>query len=128
MKIMDTSSVHKAIQAKQHVNTELFHKGWLEPLLDPIARNHNTTTVPIIEHIDPDSFGISSTSIDEFELGGFDWDLAFYWLTPSDSDEHRRRGNKTRPIRTPVMAGRACNFKLTCPAKQLQQTKYLCHF
>ena len=33
-------------------------EGWLEPLVDPIARNPNSSTVPIIERIDDNTFEI----------------------------------------------------------------------
>ena len=87
------------------------NEGWLEPLLDPIARNANTTTVPIIEPIDHDTFSVYNTPIDALELGGFDWDLAFYWLTVSEADA-RRRVNKTDPVRSPIMAGMAINVQV----------------
>ena len=45
-------------------------EGWLEPLIDPIARNSNVTTVPIIEVIDDNTFGISGSPI---ENSNFNW-------------------------------------------------------
>jgi polypeptide N-acetylgalactosaminyltransferase len=53
--------------------------GWLEPLVDPIARNPNVTTMPIIEIINDNTFEFESTSIESVQVGGFDWDLLFDW-------------------------------------------------
>ena len=39
-------------------------EGWLEPLIDPIARNPNASTIPLIEVIDDNTFGIHGTPID----------------------------------------------------------------
>ena len=36
----------------------LIYKYYLEPLIDPIARNPNVTTVPIVEVIDDNTFNI----------------------------------------------------------------------
>lgn len=45
-------------------------EGWLEPLLDPIARNPNVSTVPIIETIDYINFGLTGSSLDQIQIGG----------------------------------------------------------
>ncbi len=37
--------------------------GWLEPLIDPIARNPNISTVPFIESIDDNTFEFMGTAI-----------------------------------------------------------------
>jgi polypeptide N-acetylgalactosaminyltransferase len=79
-------------------------EGWLEPLLDPIARNKNTSTVPVIEIIDEKTFGIDIAPYDDIQIGGFTWDMAFIWLYPSQSDLDRRE-KRTDPIRSPTMAG-----------------------
>ena len=47
--------------------------GWLEPLIDPIARNSNVSTVPFIEIIDDNTFALTGTPIQEIQVGGFDW-------------------------------------------------------
>ena len=38
-------------------------EGWLEPLIDPIARNPNVSTVPVIEVINDNTFELHSTAI-----------------------------------------------------------------
>ena len=47
--------------------------GWLEPLLDPIARNPNVSTVPIIETIDYVNFALTGSKIDQIQVGGNDF-------------------------------------------------------
>ena len=79
-------------------------EGWLEPLIDPIARNHNVSTVPLIEIIDDNTFQLYSTPIESVQVGGFDWNLIFDWH-PVPRYEMERRKQKTDPIRSPTMAG-----------------------
>ncbi len=38
-------------------------EGWLEPLIDPIARNPNVSTVPVIEVINDNTFELHSSDI-----------------------------------------------------------------
>lgn len=42
--------------------------GWLEPLIDPIARNSNVSTVPLIESIDDNTFAMHGTPIESSKL------------------------------------------------------------
>ena len=79
-------------------------EGWLEPLIDPIARNPNVSTVPLIEIIDDNTFQLYSTPIESVQVGGFDWSLIFDWH-PVPKYEMERRKQKTDPIRSPTMAG-----------------------
>lgn len=79
-------------------------EGWLEPLIDPIARNKNVSTVPLIEIIDDNTFQLYSTAIESIQVGGFDWNLIFDWH-PVPRKEMERRKKKTDPIRSPTMAG-----------------------
>jgi polypeptide N-acetylgalactosaminyltransferase len=79
-------------------------EGWLEPLIDPIARNANVSTVPLIEIIDDNTFQLQSTPIEAVQVGGFDWNLIFDWH-PVPKYEMERRKHKTDPIRSPTMAG-----------------------
>ena len=48
--------------------------GWLEPLLDRIARDNRTVVCPIIEGIADNTFEYSPAGSD-FKVGGFRWDL-----------------------------------------------------
>ena len=73
-------------------------EGWIEPLLDPIARNPKASVVPLIEIIDDSTFEFRGTPIQNIQVGGFDWNLIFNWhVTPER--EMKRRLNKTDPIR-----------------------------
>ena len=54
--------------------------GWLEPLIDPIARNQNVSTVPLIESIDDNTFEMLGTPIEATQVGGFDWGLIYHWF------------------------------------------------
>ncbi|CAF1013872.1 unnamed protein product [Rotaria sp. Silwood1] len=79
-------------------------EGWLEPLLDPIARNPKASVVPLIEIIDDGTFEFKATPIEGIQVGGFDWNLIFNWHT-TPQREMKRRKNRTDPIRSPTMAG-----------------------
>lgn len=73
-------------------------EGWIEPLLDPIARNPKAAVVPLIEIIDDSTFQVIGTPIQNIQVGGFDWNLIFNWhVTPEH--EMKRRKKKTDPIR-----------------------------
>ena len=72
--------------------------GWLEPLLDPIARNPNVTTVPIIDTIHHTTFEFIYHP-DGNLVGGFDWQLMFDW---TEARPQKRVGD---PIKSPTMAG-----------------------
>jgi polypeptide N-acetylgalactosaminyltransferase len=74
-------------------------EGWLEPLLDPIARNNNASTVPLIEIIDDNTFQLHSTAIESIQVGGFDWNLIFDWHVVPKSEMQRRK-TKIEPIRS----------------------------
>lgn len=73
-------------------------EGWLEPLLDPIARNPKASVVPLIEIVDDSTFEFKVTPIEGIQVGGFDWNLIFNWhMTPER--EMKRRKNRTDPVR-----------------------------
>ncbi len=59
------------------INILLLCVGWLEPLIDPIAKNPNVSSVPVIETIDYIDFSVSNSSIDQILVGGFNWNLVF---------------------------------------------------
>lgn len=79
-------------------------EGWLEPLLDPITRNPNVSTVPIVEIIDYETFELGNLGIEGLQAGGFDWDLNFAW-NPIPHHEQERRKRKIDPFRSPTMPG-----------------------
>lgn len=56
--------------------------GWLEALLDRIARNPRTVVCPIIDTIEEDTFEYQYRKDGSFSVGGFYWDLVvrFFFL------------------------------------------------
>jgi polypeptide N-acetylgalactosaminyltransferase len=79
-------------------------EGWLEPLIDPIARNPNTTTVSVIETINEETFEVQPIPIKNIQLCGLNWNLIYNWMDVPKR-EIERRAHKTDPIRTPQMVG-----------------------
>ncbi|XP_076461624.1 polypeptide N-acetylgalactosaminyltransferase 5-like [Babylonia areolata] len=79
-------------------------EGWLEPLLEPIARDPSTVTVPVIDAINHETFGISLLKARDISVGTFTWSLLFNWM-PIQPHERLRRQSDTDPIRSPTMAG-----------------------
>ncbi|XP_057380464.1 putative polypeptide N-acetylgalactosaminyltransferase 9 isoform X2 [Daphnia carinata] len=77
-------------------------EGWLEPLLDRIARNTSFVVTPIIDVIDDSTFqyhygpGVA--------VGGFDWNLQFNWHAIPEH-EKKRRQHTADPAYSPTMAG-----------------------
>ena len=53
--------------------------GWLEPLLDRIARDPTNVVCPVIDVIDTETLEYMGSSY--FAVGGFDWNLRFDWHT-----------------------------------------------
>jgi polypeptide N-acetylgalactosaminyltransferase len=78
--------------------------GWLEPLIDPIKRNPNVSTVPVIQTIEFDTFEVKPYPLEEILVGGFDWGLNFNWHKTPMSELNRRK-RRTDLIRSPTMAG-----------------------
>jgi polypeptide N-acetylgalactosaminyltransferase len=78
--------------------------GWLEPLLDRIARNETNVASPVIDSISDETFRYNYASALSVAVGGFDWSLKFNWQRVPDS-EHKRRKNPAEPVRTPTIAG-----------------------
>uniref|UniRef100_A0A182PBN8 Ricin B lectin domain-containing protein n=1 Tax=Anopheles epiroticus TaxID=199890 RepID=A0A182PBN8_9DIPT len=77
--------------------------GWLEPLLEQIAENEQTISVPLIDRIDDmDMHLISNVSSDLF--GAFEWDLNFGWWHRS-TFPRRMPQRASEPFETPAMAG-----------------------
>lgn len=66
---------------------------WLPPLLDPIAADRTTATVPCIDSITYDDFKYhsSATDID----GGFDWNLRYHYFFFT-RDEYEDNGDNHR--------------------------------
>ena len=50
-------------------------EGWLEPLLDRIARDSNSVSSPVIDVIDDNTFAFNYQDDYGLNVGGFDWEM-----------------------------------------------------
>jgi polypeptide N-acetylgalactosaminyltransferase len=85
----------------------LFLSGWLEPLLDPIARNPNASTTPVIASISDENFGFyedPNLKDSDMEVGGFNWELIHTWHKFPEHEKKRRK-HRADAIRSPTMIG-----------------------
>ena len=76
--------------------------GWLEPLVDRIARNSTHVVCPVIDVIDTETLEYQGNGY--FAVGGFDWNLQFNWHAVPEH-ENKRRGHSWAPAWSPTMAG-----------------------
>ena len=72
--------------------------GWLEPLLDRIARDPTTVVVPVIQAIDDETFEYHHMKAKMINVGTFSWNLLFTWM-PIQPSERLRRKLDIEPIR-----------------------------
>lgn len=54
------------------------NKGWLEPLLDRIARNPTNVVCPQIDVLSDDTLEYHHANSDAVQVGGFDWSLTVW--------------------------------------------------
>lgn len=78
--------------------------GWLEPLLDRIARNSTTVVCPVIDVIDDNTMEYHYRDSGGVNVGGFDWNLQFNWHAVPEK-EKRRHKSTAEPVWSPTMAG-----------------------
>ncbi|XP_014216914.1 putative polypeptide N-acetylgalactosaminyltransferase 9 [Copidosoma floridanum] len=78
--------------------------GWLEPLLDRIARNQTTVVCPVIDVIDDTTLEYHWRDSGGVNVGGFDWNLQFNWHAVPEH-EKKRHQNPAEPVWSPTMAG-----------------------
>ncbi|KAH8275515.1 hypothetical protein KR026_009415 [Drosophila bipectinata] len=79
-------------------------EGWLEPLLDRIARNSTTVVCPVIDVISDDTLEYHYRDSSGVNVGGFDWNLQFSWHAVPER-ERKRHNNTAEPVYSPTMAG-----------------------
>lgn len=77
---------------------------WLPPLLEPIVLNPKTSTVPVIDSLNPDNFEYLSGG--SGSRGVFDWKFIFHWIPRRLEDLI----NPEQPSPTPIMLG--CAFAI----------------
>ncbi|KXJ84270.1 putative polypeptide N-acetylgalactosaminyltransferase 9 isoform X2 [Aedes albopictus] len=78
--------------------------GWLEPLLDRIARNSTTVVCPVIDVIDDNTMEYHYRDSGGVNVGGFDWNLQFNWHAVPDREKKRHKST-AEPVWSPTMAG-----------------------
>eukprot|EP00090_Calanus_glacialis_P041322 TRINITY_DN7278_c0_g1_i1.p1 TRINITY_DN7278_c0_g1~~TRINITY_DN7278_c0_g1_i1.p1 ORF type:complete len:653 (-),score=163.54 TRINITY_DN7278_c0_g1_i1:80-2038(-) len=76
--------------------------GWMEPLMDRIARNSTIVVCPVIDVLDTETMEYQGNGY--FAVGGFDWNLQFNWHSVPEH-ENKRRGHSWAPAWSPTMAG-----------------------
>ncbi|XP_035891923.1 putative polypeptide N-acetylgalactosaminyltransferase 9 [Anopheles stephensi] len=76
--------------------------GWLEALLDVVARNSTTIAIPTIDWIDEKSMALVANKSISY-IGAYDWDLNFGWWHRSTMKKKYK--NMLEPFDTPAMAG-----------------------
>ncbi|XP_015432877.1 PREDICTED: putative polypeptide N-acetylgalactosaminyltransferase 9 isoform X1 [Dufourea novaeangliae] len=79
-------------------------EGWLEPLLDRIARDSTTVVCPVIDVIDDTTLEYHWRDSGGVNVGGFDWNLQFNWHAVPDREKKRHK-NPAEPVWSPTMAG-----------------------
>ncbi len=73
-------------------------EGWLEPLLDEIARDPTTVVCPVIDVINDKTFEYHYRGeAGAVNVGGFDWNLQFNWHSVPDREKKRRK-HSTDPV------------------------------
>ncbi|XP_067001141.1 putative polypeptide N-acetylgalactosaminyltransferase 9 isoform X2 [Anabrus simplex] len=77
-------------------------EGWLEPLLDRIARNSTTVVTPVIDVISDSTLEYKTSH--GFSVGGFGWNLQFNWHAVPEK-ERKKHKNPAEPVWSPTMAG-----------------------
>ncbi|KAJ3645599.1 hypothetical protein Zmor_023241 [Zophobas morio] len=78
--------------------------GWIEPLLDRIARDPTTVVCPVIDVIDDTTLEYHFHDSGGVNVGGFDWNLQFNWHAVPDHEKKRHK-NPAEPVYSPTMAG-----------------------
>ncbi|XP_028137664.1 putative polypeptide N-acetylgalactosaminyltransferase 9 [Diabrotica virgifera virgifera] len=78
--------------------------GWLEPLLDRIARDSTTVVCPVIDVIDDSTLEYHYHDSSGVNVGGFDWNLQFNWHAVPEHEKKRHK-NTAEPVWSPTMAG-----------------------
>ncbi|XP_055614259.1 putative polypeptide N-acetylgalactosaminyltransferase 9 [Uranotaenia lowii] len=77
-------------------------EGWLEALLDPVARNWTTISIPTVDWIDEKDMHLRSEAAPMF-YGAYDWDLNFGWW--ARSTRKNKPDNIYEPFDSPAMSG-----------------------
>uniref|UniRef100_A0A1I8I2Z2 Polypeptide N-acetylgalactosaminyltransferase n=2 Tax=Macrostomum lignano TaxID=282301 RepID=A0A1I8I2Z2_9PLAT len=80
-------------------------EGWLEPLLDRVARSRRTVAVPYIDVVSSESLAFLHVAPERMTVGGFDWPgLAFAWRPVPDRVRRNLTG-RADPVPSATMPG-----------------------
>ncbi|XP_072948675.1 putative polypeptide N-acetylgalactosaminyltransferase 9 [Epargyreus clarus] len=79
-------------------------EGWLEPLLERIARDNTTVVSPVVDHIHDNTFEYIPQDLNDLRIGGFNWDLRFTWRAIPREIQAKRK-NVVAPLKTPTISG-----------------------
>nr|XP_027198304.1 putative polypeptide N-acetylgalactosaminyltransferase 9 [Dermatophagoides pteronyssinus] len=80
-------------------------EGWLEPLLDRIAKSSTAVVCPVIDVINDSTFEYHyNPDASALNVGGFDWNLQFNWHAVPFR-ERKRHKSPVEPVYSPTMAG-----------------------
>lgn len=53
---------------------------FLEPLIDPLAKNHNASTIPVVDGLDHNTLEYKyNPDPKTYMVGGFEWNLIYKW-------------------------------------------------
>ena len=77
-------------------------EGWLEPLLDRIARDPTKVVCPVIDVLNEKTLAYQFSGY--LAVGGFDWNLVFNWHQVPGR-EVSRKSHPWAPTHSPTMAG-----------------------
>lgn len=76
--------------------------GWMPPLLDPIAEDPHTITLPGVELLDPQTLEYKNVITGLYPyVGGFTWKMMYTWTTVEIGDKPET------PVLSPTMLGAA---------------------
>ena len=72
--------------------------GWLEPWLSRVAEGRTNVVTPVMDIIDDNTFEYKAFDLKSINIGGFDWNLQFTWISVP-ARENKRRQSDIDPIR-----------------------------
>lgn len=76
--------------------------GWLEPLLDRLVLNKNTTAIAVVDALCMNTLAfLKNTAL---FVNGFNWDMIFNWKNVPLSEKLRRK-HEDEPVYSPTMLG-----------------------
>lgn len=77
------------MDVQKYLKIPISFAGWLEPLLDRIARNSTTVVCPVIDVISDDTLEYHYRDSSGVNVGGFDWNLQFSWHSVPERERKR---------------------------------------